>query len=197
LSRLKSLAALIAITLLGASTSWAVVYQIDPDHTSIILSTTHLGIGTVEGRFEKFSGTFQYDPKNIGASQVSVKIDAASINTGQDFRDKHLRSADFLDVAKYPEITFSSTEVKAIDRSKLKVLGNLSMHGKTQPVVLLATLVGTAVDLDGKNRIAITIMGDIKRKDFGMVWNQIVGGNNLVGEVIRFNMNVEGVEQKP
>jgi polyisoprenoid-binding protein YceI len=196
--RLRVLAALVAFILLVASTpSWATFYRIDPDHTAILLSATHLGIGTVQGRFEKFSGTLEYDPKNIGASKVSVTIDAASIDTHQDFRDKHLRSSDFLDVEKYPEITFVSTEVTRTDKGRLKVLGNFSMHGVTHPMTLLAQLGGIVKDMDGKNRIALTITGDIHRKDYNITWNQMVGTSALVGQVIAFNLDVEGVEETP
>jgi polyisoprenoid-binding protein YceI len=198
MARLRFLVAAAALTLLAASTpSWAAVYRIDPDHTNILLSATHLGVGTVQGRFEKFSGTLEYDPKDVGASRVSVKIDAASIDTHQEFRDKHLRSADFLDVEKYPEITFASTEVSGVDRNRLKVLGNLSMHGTTRPMVLLATLRGIVQDMDEKSRIALTITGDINRRDFNMVWNRMVGTSALVGQVIVFDLNIEGVEQTP
>jgi polyisoprenoid-binding protein YceI len=194
MNRSRLLVGLIALTLLRTLPSSAAVYMIDPDHTSIQVSTTHLGIGTVDGRFEKFSGSFEYDPKDAGATRVSVTIEAASINTHQDLRDKHLRSADFLDVAKYPEITFVSTKVTEIDRSSFKILGDLSMHGKVRPVELLARLEGTARDMDGKNRIALTITGDVHRTDFNMLWNRMIGTTTLVGEVIRFSMNVEGVE---
>lgn len=168
--------------------------SIDPDRTSLSLSATHLGIGTVEGRFNEFSGTIEYDPKDPGASRVSVKIDAASIDTHQGFRDKHLRSSDFLNVEKYPEITFASTEVTLADRNQLRVLGNLSMHGTTRPVVMLAKLGGIARGMDGKSRIALTITGDINRRDFNMVWNRMVGTSELVGQMIGFDLNVEGTE---
>jgi polyisoprenoid-binding protein YceI len=195
-NRIGVIAVAIALTWSSASDSWAAHYLIDPDHSSILLSATHLGIGTVEGRFEKYSGSFAYDPKDVGAAQVSVKIDAGSINTHQDFRDHHLRSSDFLDVEKYPEITFSSTKVTATDRSTFKILGNLSLHGVIRPIVLQATLGGTVLDMDGKNRIALTITGDINRRDFNMIWNRIIGNSPLVGQIIRFNLNIEGVEQE-
>jgi polyisoprenoid-binding protein YceI len=197
-NRLRLLVAAAALVLSAMSApSQAAVYRIDPDHSDILLSCTHLGIGTVQGRFGKFSGTIEYDPKDLGASRVLVKIDAASIDTHQEFRDTHLRSSDFLDVETYPEITFASAEVTRMDSSRLKVLGNLSMHGTTHPMILLAKLGGIAQDMDGKNRIALTITGSIDRRNYNMVWNRMVGTSALVGQMIGFDLNVEGVEETP
>jgi polyisoprenoid-binding protein YceI len=176
----------------------ATVYAIDPDHTSIMLNTTHLGIGTVHGRFDNFSGTFEYDPDDITASKVSVRIDASSINTNQPVRDRHLRSADFLDVKRYPEITFTSTDVTRVNRNRLKILGDMSMHGVTCPVTLFATLRGTLADVDGKNRIAFSATTEIHREDFGLRFIRVVGlGAQLIGETIRIILEVEGVEKTP
>jgi polyisoprenoid-binding protein YceI len=198
MGRLLKLLAMVPLTLLTASSAWATTYVIDPDHTSIVLNTTHLGIGTVHGRFDKFAGTFEYDPNDVVASRVSVRIDASSINTNQPVRDRHLRSADFLDVKRFPEIIFTSTAVTRIDRDEFRILGDLSMHGVTHPVTLLTTLGGTAADADGKSRIAFSARTEIYRKDFDLHPNRVVGlGARLVGEMIRIILEVEGVEQTP
>ena len=170
-------------------------YVIDPDHSNVILRATHLGIGNVDGRFDKFSGTLEYDPANVAASKVRIVIDAASIDTNQRTRDDHLRSADFLDTEKFPEITFESTEVRESDPNKIRIAGNLSLHGVTRSMVLIATIRGTTKDADGRNRIAFDTNAQINRQDFGMTWNKVVGGNSLVGRIISIFLNVEGLEQ--
>lgn len=189
------LLALAALSGLHPSDSFGARYAVDTDHSSIVLNVTHLGIGTVQGRFDKFSGTFDYHPTNLTLSKVSVVIDASSINTNQALRDRHLRSTEFLDTEKYPEIRFWTTEVTRLERDVLKLDGNLSLHGVTRPVVLVATLTGMSPDMEGKNRIAFTATAQINRKDYGIDWNQMVGSNAFVGQVVQISLNVEGVEQ--
>lgn len=195
---MRSLQILLAVAAIGFSIApgaLAVVYTIDPDRSRVILTATHLGIGTVEGRFDRLSGTLEYDPMNIGASAVHVQIDAASINTNQSARDEHLRSADFLDTRKYPEITFESTEVTKSKHNELRIAGNLSLHGVTRPVVLLARFGGATVDMEGKKRVAFSTSLSINRKDYGITWNRMIGGSVFVGQMVQISLSVEGVEQ--
>jgi polyisoprenoid-binding protein YceI len=195
LTKLQSLVLATAIGLPFATRAPAAVYRIDPDHSSVALNATHLGIGTVQGRFDRFSGTLEFDPANIEASVVRVRIDAQSINTNQPSRDEHLRSPQFLEVKRYPEIIFESTKVTQPKRNELQILGNLSLHGVTRPVVLTATLEGTATDLQGDHRLAFAAATTINRKDYGIVWNQVVGEGVLVGQVIQIFLDIEAVEQ--
>jgi len=183
------------ITVLLAPWARASVYDIDPDHSSVALHATHLGIGTVEGRFDDFSGTVEFDSTHITLSKVTVRIKAASINTNQPVRDEHLRSADFLDVEKYPFITFESTEVTKSKSGDLQVAGNLTLHGVTRRVVLPVRLRGTGVDMDGKKRVGFDTSTQINRKDYGMTWNRLVAGNMLVGQTVMIFLNIEGVER--
>ncbi|MBM3286579.1 MAG: polyisoprenoid-binding protein [Candidatus Eisenbacteria bacterium] len=191
---LEIILAAVAIALLTTSAGGA-VYMLDPDHSTISLNATHLGIGTVQGHFEKFSGTLEFDPTKVSASKVQVRIDASSISTNHSFRDQHLRSPEFLDVQEYPEILFESTEVTASDRSEFQIAGNLTLHGVTRPVVLQAKFRGAATDMEGKSRIAFAASTRIDRKDFGMAWNRIIGGSPLVGQIVEILLDVEGVEQ--
>jgi polyisoprenoid-binding protein YceI len=184
-------AALLNVSLCSASETMG--FAIDPDHSSITLTATHLGIGTIQGQFDRFSGRFRYDPQDLAASSVSVEIQTSSINTNQAFRDKHLRSADFLDVEKYPEITFESTEVSRPDPDHVRIVGDLTLHGVTRPVTLLAKLGGMSQDSDGRNRVAFNAATDINRKDFGILWNQVVGSSMVVGQMVQINLNIEGV----
>lgn len=195
---MRSLQILLAVATIAFSSApgaRAVVYAIDPDHSRVTLNATHLGVGTVEGRFDKLSGTLEYDPTNIGASAVRVRIDAASINTNHSSRDEHLRSADFLDTRTYPEITFESTEVTKSKHNELRIAGNLSLHGVTRPVVLLAKFGGATMDMEGKKRVAFATSVSINRKDYGITWNRMIGGSMLVGQMVQISLSIEGVEQ--
>lgn len=186
-------AAIIAFSM--ASRSPASVYEIDPEHSSVVLRATHLGVGTVEGRFDDFAGTIEFDSTDVMMSKVFVNIRSSSINTNQQERDKHLRSADFLNADKYPLITYESTEVAEVGLDGIRIVGNLSLHGVTHRVVLPVRLRGYTQDMDGKRRIAFDTSTQINRKDYGMTWNRMVVGNELVGQVITIFLNVEGVEK--
>jgi polyisoprenoid-binding protein YceI len=194
----KTLQNLILIALAGVSLApraGATVYTIDPEHSSVVLNATHLGVGSVQGRFDTFSGKLEFDPQNVGRSRVHITIETASVNTNQPYRDEHLRSADFLDVSKYPEITFQSTGVTKVSQDEFRIAGNLSLHGTTRPVMLTAKLGGFAKDVTGKSRIAFSASTGIDRTDFGMGFNQMVAGTPLVGRIIQIFLNMEGVEQ--
>ncbi len=189
------LAPLVAVMSLAAAMPAVAVYVIDPDHSSVTIEVTHLGIGSVAGRFDRFSGSFAYDPADLAQSTVAVKIDAGSINTNQAFRDKDLRSPSFLDVDRFPEITFTSTKVTRVGSDKLEIVGDLSLHGVSRTVTLDATMRGTSEDMDGKNRIGFGATAQINRRDYNLLWSEVVGANELVGKVITIFLNVEGVQQ--
>ena len=185
----------LSLCILAATGAAASVFVIDPDHSSVSLSATHLGIGTVQGRFDRFSGSFDYLPSDMSHATVDVRIEAASLNTNQTFRDQHLRSDEFLDVTRFPEITFRATRVSLTGSDKLTIIGNLTLHGVSRPVTLDATLRGTSPDMDGKNRIAFSATTQINRQDYGMAWNKTIGANQIVGQTILIFLNIEGVEQ--
>jgi polyisoprenoid-binding protein YceI len=187
--------AIMGLGVLLAPQAGAKIYTIDPDHSSVILNVTHLGVGTVQGRFDKFSGTFDFDPDHLDQASIKVGIEAGSINTNQSIRDRHLRSAEFLDVKKYPEITFASTQVTKTHEDEYRIEGNLSLHGVTRPVVLIAKLGGLATDMNGRSRVGFAVSTSINRKDYGINWNQMVGSSMLVGQIIQIFLNIEGVEQ--
>lgn len=173
-------------------------YQIDPSHSSASFSIKHMMIAKVHGGFEKLSGTLTYDPAQLERSQVEVAIDAASINTREAQRDAHLKSADFFDVEKYPQIVFKSTRVVA-NGDELKVTGDLTIHGVTKPVTLDVEKPSAEMkDPWGNIKIGASGTTKIKRKDFGLTWNAALeAGGFLVGDDVTIQLDVQFVKKAP
>ncbi len=173
-------------------TTSAADYDIDPAHTSIAFKVKHLGISTVTGRFDKFSGTVSLDGKDLKTLKTSATIEAASVNTGVEKRDAHLRNADFFDTAKFPQLTFVSKEVKDIAGDKCKLVGDLTMHGVTKSVTLEGEFGGTSSAF-GAPRIGFSASTTVKRSEFG-----ITGGNAgaVIGEDIKITLEIEAVAKK-
>lgn len=197
IKRLKPLALAVVLLSLGRASAQAASYSIDPVHSKIEFKVKHLSISTVSGRFEKYSGTFEYDLSNPSAWKAETHIEAASINTDVDKRDADLRSPNFLDVTKYPEIAFVSTGVKDAGKEGFKLMGNLTIHGVTKPVVLDTEIGGEVKDPWGGERAAFTASTKIDRRDYGIVWNKTLeGGGFLVGNEVKIILEVEGVKKK-
>jgi polyisoprenoid-binding protein YceI len=155
-------------------------WQIDPKHTAAQFSVRHLGISTVRGEFSKVSGSVQYDPANPAKSSIQATIDAASVSTRVEARDNDLRSPHFFDVEKYPTITFQSKKVEAAGAGKLKVTGELTMHGVTKEVVL--DVDGPTVapkDEKGNQRMGASAATKINRMDYGVSGAPGVAGNEI------------------
>ena len=173
----------------------ATTYKVDPDHTNVGFRVRHL-FTSVQGRFDRFEGTIVYDPTKPEETKVEGSIEAASINTNVPERDKHLRSDDFFDVAKYPKITFVSTKPVDIDPSKKngKLEGKLTIHGTEKPVVLDVTYLGAAKDPWGNQRAGFSARTKVNRKDFGLTWNETLeSGGLLVGDDIEIDIDAEGI----
>lgn len=171
--------------------------SIDPQHSSVGFKVRHL-FTKVAGQFRAFEGTIDFDPKNLVASKVAVTIQAASLDTNVEARDKDLRSKRFFDVEKYPALTFASTGITqgAGDRGTIK--GVLSMHGVSREVVLDAQYLGSAKDPWGNQRFGFHGETKINRKDFGMAWNEAIeAGGVLVGDEVEISLDVEAVPAKP
>jgi polyisoprenoid-binding protein YceI len=174
-----------------ASEKW----QFDDVHSSVNFSVRHMMVSRVRGRFDKWTGTLLFDPEKPGDSQVEVTIEAASINTQEPQRDDHLRSPDFLDVEKYPHITFKSTAFEPVGGNLFKVSGELTIHGVTRPVTLDVEFLGRSKDPWGGERIGFSATTTINRKDFGLEWNQLLEtGGVLVGDEVRIEIEVEAVK---
>jgi polyisoprenoid-binding protein YceI len=152
-------------------------------------------ISKVHGRFAKWSGTIELDEQDLTRSSVDVRIDAASLDTQVADRDAHLRSPDFLDVAKYPELTFRS---KRIDRAGegYRVVGDLTLHGVTKEVALEADFAGTGKDPWGNERAGFAAKASLDRREFGLVWNAALEtGGVLVGEKVEITIELEAVKK--
>lgn len=172
-------------------------WNVDPAHTSIEFSVKHLGIATVKGRFKKFAATVE--ASEIGQiKRIEATIEAASIDTGVDQRDDHLRSADFFDAAKYPEIRFVSTGIRPNGSGESIITGDLTLHGITRPVSF-SLEAGTALkDPWGNQRIASSASGKLNRKDWGLTWNQALElGGLMVGEEVKFTLEVQVIAAQP
>jgi polyisoprenoid-binding protein YceI len=170
-------------------------WNIDPSHSGVHFTVRHLVISKVRGAFARWQGVVDFDEQNPSASKVSVKIEAASIDTREEKRDQHLRSPDFLDVEKYPALTFESTKVEKLDGDQYRVTGDLSLHGVTKSVVLDSEFLGGGKDPWGNQRAGFSAKTTINRKDFGLSWNQALEtGGLLVGEKIEISLDVQAVK---
>ncbi len=174
-----------------------VKYQIDPSHSTANFSIKHMMIAKVHGGFDKISGTLEYDTQTPENSRIEAQIDAASVNTREAQRDTHLKSADFFDIEKYPTILFVSKSVEGTGEERLKVRGDLTIHGVTQEVVL--DVEGPSEEMKdpwGNIKIGISATTKIKRKDFGLTWNAALEtGGILVGDDVAISLDVQFVKQ--
>ncbi len=176
----------------------AAEYTIDPSHTAVTFSVRHMMISNVRGEFEKTSGTISANGTDPNSVKIDVTIDASSVNTRVNRRDAHLKSPDFLEVAKYPAITFKSTKVEPAGSGKWKVTGNLTLHGVTKEVVLDVTGPTPEItDPMGNKRVGASATATISRKDFGLTWNKALdNGGVLVGDEVAIQIDVEAVKTK-
>ena len=170
-------------------------WRIDPSHSEIRFVVRHMMIAKVHGGFREFEGTI-----NIGErpedSRVQIVIEAASIDTRDRTRDEHLRSADFLDVERYPELRFTSTSVRPGDKNRWLVTGDLTVRDVTHPVTLSVEYCGAMEDPWGNLRAGFLATTEIDREDFDITWNQALeAGGFLVGKGVRIEIDVEAIRQ--
>lgn len=167
-------------------------YSIDPTHTAVEFGVKHLMISTVRGRFGDVKGTVEIGDQ--GTAKLDISIGTASVNTGVDGRDTHLRSADFFDVEKYPEMRFVSTEATR-HGDGWRVAGDLTLHGVTRPVQLSVSEEGAGVDPWGNQKVAFSATGKINRTHFGLTWNAALEtGGVLVGEEVKISIDAQLVK---
>lgn len=167
-------------------------WSVDLAHSSIEFRVRHLMLASVKGRFTEFAGWLTAEPD--GELRVSGAVKAASLDTHEPQRDAHLRSGDFFDVDAYPEITFESTDVEPLGESMFRVVGELSLRGVTRPIELTATMLGTALDPWGSERVGIEARGQLDRTDFGLTWNAArETGGALVGNAVQIEIEVSAI----
>ena len=191
-------AAIAALTLLpAAALAQAQVLEADPVHTHIGFGVRHMMVSNVKGEFKKFSVKLQTE-KDLTKSKVDVTIDVASIDTGNAQRDKHLRSPDFFDAAKYPTISFKSKKITRAGKDAFKVIGDLTIKGKTKEVVLaVKNFVGPIKDPMGTMRAGLEASTKIDRRDFGVSYNAPLGtGGVVIGNEVKIDLEVELTQPK-
>ncbi len=176
---------------------FASTWTIDPEHSNVGFKVRHLMVSNVKGNFDKHTGTVEINDKDITKSRVEVSIDTNSINTNVQKRDEHLRSADFFDVAKYPTMTFVSKKVAKAGKDRLKVTGDLTLHGVTRQVVLdVEPISKESKDPWGNIRRGTAATTKIDRKDFGLTWNKgLETGGVLVGDEITITLEIEMIRK--
>lgn len=169
-------------------------WTVDPAHSSVAAVARHLGISSVRGRFTEFAATVEVAPDDVTRSRVEAVTWAASIDTGNGARDTHLRSADFLDAGRHPEITYRSTGLTGAGPDRWTVHGELSMRGVVRPVDLDLTLLGTGEDPWGGTRAAFRATAELRREDFAMNYNQVVrAGVAAIGTTLKVELDVQAV----
>jgi polyisoprenoid-binding protein YceI len=170
-------------------------WKFDTVHSNVSFSVRHLMISRVHGSFKTWTGALETDDANPANSKVQVSIDAASIDTKEPQRDEHLRSADFLDAANHPKVTFESTSVQKVDLEHYKVTGNLTVRGVTKPVTLDTEYFGRQKDPWGGERTGFSAKTSIDRKDFGLAFNiPLDGGGFVVGDKVDIVLDVQAVK---
>ena len=193
----RTLVSSIAVLAISASAFAADPYVIDKGHSSTAFKVRHL-ISKTSGRFNDFSGTIMLDRAKMQNSTVEFTIKTASIDTENENRDKHLRSADFFDVEKYPEITFKSTKITPAGKDKYNVTGNFTMHGVTKAITLPVEVTGFMKDAYGNQRAGFQTAITLNRKDYGIEWNKNLDeGGLLLGEDVEVSIELETVFKKP
>jgi polyisoprenoid-binding protein YceI len=192
LAQITSLA-LTVLAMTAAAAAQAGTWKIDPNHTAAQFSVRHLGVSTVRGAFMKVSGSAKYDPADPTKLSLDASIDAASVDTRVEMRDKDLRSPNFLDVQQYPTITFHSKQTKVVEAGKLQITGDLTIHGVTKEVVLDVDGPSAAIkDPWGNQRIGASATTKINRKDFG-----VNGAPGVAGDEITITIDAELIQPQP
>ena len=188
-----TLAAVVTFPSPAATTTW----QIDPQHTSAGFSVKHLMISTVRGQFKGVTGNVNWDDQDINKSTVEVTIDANTVDTGEPKRDADLKSANFFDVAKYPAITFKSKKIEQVSAGKLKVTGDLTIHGVTKEAVLdVEGPSGPVKDPWGNTRVALNATTKVNRQEYGVKWNASMdGGGVVVSDDVYITIDLEMIKK--
>jgi polyisoprenoid-binding protein YceI len=188
----RAVVVMVAAGAVAASSCLAGEWEVDPVHSSVGFSIRHMMVSNVKGSFTNFSGTVQYDPANPGGFAVEGRVAAASLDTGNAARDKHVRSPDFLDVEQYPAITFKSKELKKLDADRYEVTGDLGLHGVTNAVTLQLAGLGAPVTFNKQTRIGFSLTGQIQRDKFGIKFNKTLdSGGALVGNEVQLSGDFE------
>jgi len=172
-------------------------WNVDPMHTSVKFTVTHLVVSEVEGRFKVFNGTIDAPSADFNNAQINFTVDVSSINTDQDDRDKHLKSDDFFNAEKFPKMTFVSTSFKKGKGKEYALEGNLTIRDVTKKVKFAVTYGGTVTDPYGNIKAGFKATGKLSRKEYGLMWNKLTeAGGAIVGDEVNMLINLEFAKQK-
>ena len=172
------------------------VWVLDPTHSEVQFKAKHLVISTVTGYFRSFDGKAVTSNEDFTDADIEFTIDAASIDTNQEQRDGHLRSADFFDADQYPQLKFKSTSFKKVSDDEYSLTGDLTIKDITKPITLKVEYGGTATDFYGNLKAGFEVTGKVSRKEFGLLWNGITeAGSIVVGDEIKLALNVQFAKQ--
>jgi polyisoprenoid-binding protein YceI len=181
---------------MSAAYSQTTVWGYDASHAKVGFSVSHFGISETEGKFTKFDGRVLSDKTDFSDSKIEFVIDASSIDTEEPQRDIHLRSADFFDTEKFPQITFKGKSLKSTGENSYKLTGDLNMHGVTREIILDVVYRGTVLDPFGNTKAGFKVAGILNRTDFGLTWNgTLAAGGLLVGNDIYLDINIELIKK--
>lgn len=167
-------------------------WGVDPAHSKVGFSVKHMGISTVRGEFGEFDGTLEIGEGGLASARARGTVKAASVDTNQEQRDEHLRSPDFFDVAQYEDITFESKSIESTGEDTFRIVGDLTMHGVTNELVLNAEVGGSEPDVQsGRARIGLEVTGELSRGAYGMKFNQALGsGNVMVSDKVKLQLDL-------
>lgn len=187
---------LVALILLAAAAASAFDYQVDASHSEVTFKVKHLGISNITGHFEDFTASFDLDGDDLSTLKAEAVIQIKSVNTRDDDRDKHLKSADFFDAENYPEMRFVSTKAEVVGKNRVKLHGELTIRGVTRTVILDAEFSGAVRGPMGHKRAAFVASTTINRKDFGVSWNKVLDtGGLIVGDEVRIQIELEAIQK--
>jgi polyisoprenoid-binding protein YceI len=173
------------------NTKWA----LDPAHSSVDFSVRHMMIAKVKGSFNSFNATIEADPSDLTTANIEFTVDLASVDTRNEDRDNHLRSADFFDVENNPTMTFTSTSIVKTDEGEYDVTGDLTLRGVTRPETFVVTYEGTGKDPWGNEKVGFNAEGKIKRSEYGLTWNAALEtGGVLVGDEIKVSLEIQAAK---
>ncbi|HEY2807143.1 MAG TPA: YceI family protein [Gemmatimonadales bacterium] len=172
-------------------------WTVDASHTEVEFSVRHLMLSNVKGRFSDVSGSVEFDPKNPSSLKLDVTIPIATIDTRQGQRDTHLRSADFFDAERHPTMTFKGKRIIGDPMDGFQLVGDLTIRGTTREITLDVTTEGSGIDPWGNERIGYSATGKLDRKEFGLIWNQVLeAGGVAVGDTVKIIINTEIMRPK-
>ncbi len=187
----------LSLVLAGTAAAQAEPWNIDGAHSAATFAVRHFGVATVRGSFTKITGTILIDDKEISNSSVDVSIDATTVNTQNEGRDKHLRSADFFDVEKFPAMTFKSRKVERAGAGRLRITGDFTLHGVTKEVVLDVEGPTPPFNMGRGIKRGASATTRINRRDYGLVWGNLVEGVAAVGDEVSITIDLELNKPRP